>query len=51
MNRAILAAGIHPWIDRVFAWDEAPQAFDYLASAKHFGKIVISAAGSGGSSI
>jgi NADPH:quinone reductase-like Zn-dependent oxidoreductase len=33
--------GIEPVIDRVFEFDEAPAAFEYLASAQHFGKVVI----------
>ena len=28
-------------IDKVFSFDEAPQAYEYLASGKHVGKIVI----------
>ena len=32
---------IRPVIDRVFSFDEAPMAYDYLASGMHFGKIVI----------
>jgi len=30
-----------PVIDRVFEFDEAPQALAYLASRQHVGKIVI----------
>ncbi|KAL1617214.1 hypothetical protein SLS54_007992 [Diplodia seriata] len=30
-----------PIIDRVFTFDEAPQAFEYLYSGKHTGKVVI----------
>ena len=30
-----------PSIDRVFGFDDAPKAFEYLESANHFGKIVI----------
>jgi NADPH:quinone reductase-like Zn-dependent oxidoreductase len=41
MNRAIAAAKLRPVIDRVFAFEEAREAFRYLESAKHFGKIVI----------
>jgi NADPH:quinone reductase-like Zn-dependent oxidoreductase len=33
-----------PVIDAVFGFDEAPRAFDHLASGKHFGKVVIQAA-------
>jgi NADPH:quinone reductase-like Zn-dependent oxidoreductase len=35
------AAQIHPIIDRVFPFDEAPAAYAHLQSGKHFGKIVI----------
>jgi NADPH:quinone reductase-like Zn-dependent oxidoreductase len=35
-------AKIKPVIDRVFPFDQAPQAFALMESAKHFGKIVIS---------
>jgi NADPH:quinone reductase-like Zn-dependent oxidoreductase len=41
MNRAISAAQMKPVIDKVFPFEEAREAFGYLASAKHFGKIVI----------
>lgn len=41
MNRALAAGGIKPVIDRVFPFDEAPAAFAHMASAAHFGKIVI----------
>lgn len=39
--RAIEQNGIEPVIDKVFAFDEAVAAYEYLASAQHFGKIVI----------
>ena len=45
MNAAVSAASMQPCVDRVFGWDEVPEAFDYLASARHFGKIVIAAPG------
>jgi NADPH:quinone reductase-like Zn-dependent oxidoreductase len=32
---------IEPVIDRSFTFQEAPQAFDYLKGATHFGKVVI----------
>ncbi len=32
---------IRPVIDRVFEWDEAVSAYEYLHNAQHFGKIVI----------
>jgi NADPH:quinone reductase-like Zn-dependent oxidoreductase len=41
MNAAITAAKLHPVIDRVFDFDQAPQAFEHMQSASHFGKIVI----------
>jgi NADPH:quinone reductase-like Zn-dependent oxidoreductase len=39
--RAIEAAKIEPVIDRVFPFDEAPAAYDHLASGAHFGKVVV----------
>jgi NADPH:quinone reductase-like Zn-dependent oxidoreductase len=41
--KAIAQNGIKPVIDKTFAFDEAVQAYEYLASAKHLGKIVIEA--------
>ena len=41
MNRAFALNGIRPVIDRVFAFDEAPEAYRRLAAGAHFGKIVI----------
>jgi NADPH:quinone reductase-like Zn-dependent oxidoreductase len=41
MNRAIVASGLRPIIDKVFAFDETPAAFRHLQSAQHFGKVVI----------
>lgn len=41
MNRAIAASGIHPVIDRVFPFEAAPDAFTYLESGAHFGKVCI----------
>lgn len=39
---AALAAGrIEPVIDRRFSFDEAPEAYAWQASGKHFGKVVI----------
>lgn len=42
MNDAITANGIGPIIDRVFPFDEAAEAYRYLASGAHMGKVVIS---------
>ncbi|HMG35042.1 MAG TPA: NAD(P)-dependent alcohol dehydrogenase [Blastocatellia bacterium] len=41
MNRAIALHRIRPVIDRVFSFDEAPEAFKYMSSGSHFGKICI----------
>jgi len=40
-NRALTASAIKPVIDRVYAFDQAKQAYEHLASGKHFGKVVI----------
>ncbi len=42
MNRAITQSGMKPVIDRVFAFDEARAAYQYLESGAHFGKVVVS---------
>jgi NADPH:quinone reductase-like Zn-dependent oxidoreductase len=41
MNRALEAHRLEPVIDRVFPFDEAPDAFRHLASGEHFGKVVV----------
>jgi NADPH:quinone reductase-like Zn-dependent oxidoreductase len=41
MNRAIALHELRPVIDRVFAFEEARQAFGHMASGSHFGKICI----------
>jgi NADPH:quinone reductase-like Zn-dependent oxidoreductase len=41
MNRAIALHKLKPVVDRVFGFDEAPAAYQYMESAKHFGKVVI----------
>jgi len=41
MNRAISHAKLKPIIDRQFEFGDARAAYDYLASRRHFGKIVI----------
>jgi NADPH:quinone reductase-like Zn-dependent oxidoreductase len=41
MNRAIELKKLEPVIDRVFDFAEARKAYEYLASGKHFGKVVI----------
>ena len=41
MNAAIAANAIKPVIDKVFGFDDAPAAYQHMASGAHFGKIVI----------
>ena len=41
MNRAMAAASLKPVIDKVFPFDQAREAFRYLESGAHFGKVVI----------
>jgi NADPH:quinone reductase-like Zn-dependent oxidoreductase len=41
MNRAIEVSQLRPVIDRVFPFDEAPAALQYLESGGHFGKVCI----------
>ncbi len=44
MNRAIDLHKLHPVIDSVFPFTEAPQAYRHLKNAGHVGKVVISIA-------
>lgn len=39
--RFVQATRIKPVIDRVFRFDEAPQAYEHLAAERHFGKVVV----------
>ena len=41
MNQAISLHKIKPIIDRVFPFEEAKEAYSYLQSGAHFGKVVI----------
>jgi len=41
MNRAIDVGGMRPVVDRVFGFDEARDAFRYLAGHAHFGKVCV----------
>jgi NADPH:quinone reductase-like Zn-dependent oxidoreductase len=41
MNAAIASATLEPVIDRVFSFDEAPEAYRHLERGAHFGKVVI----------
>lgn len=41
MNRAILAHRIRPVVDKVFDFEQLREAYAYLDSQKHVGKVVI----------
>ncbi len=41
MNAAIAGARLEPVLDRVFSFEEAPAAYQYLEQGAHFGKVVI----------
>lgn len=41
MNRAVSLHKLKPVVDRVFPFDEARAAYDYLRSGSHFGKMVV----------
>lgn len=41
MVRAMEVAKLEPVIDKVFGFEEARAAYEYLTSGKHFGKVVI----------
>lgn len=41
MIRAMASAELRPVIDRVFDFEDAPDAFAYLMRAAHFGKVVL----------
>ncbi len=41
LTRFLTGTELHPIIDREFAFDEAPRAYEHLLSGRHFGKIVI----------
>ena len=41
MNRAIALHNIKPIVDRVFPFEEARQALEYMESGAHFGKIAL----------
>ncbi|MFH8533889.1 NAD(P)-dependent alcohol dehydrogenase [Streptomyces tendae] len=42
MNETITRGGLRPVIDRVFPFDEAPEAVAHFERGPHFGKVVIS---------
>jgi NADPH:quinone reductase-like Zn-dependent oxidoreductase len=41
MNRAFTQLRLQPVVDKVFAFDQAPQAMQCMESAAHFGKLAI----------
>ena len=41
MNRFLTDNAIHPIVDRVYGFDEAGEAFAYLRTGAHFGKVVV----------
>ncbi len=41
LNRALAAHSVEPVIEASFAFEQAPEAFQALADARHFGKLVI----------
>jgi NADPH:quinone reductase-like Zn-dependent oxidoreductase len=43
MNKAMAFHGIHPVVDRVFAFNELGEALTYLSEARHFGKVCLRA--------
>jgi NADPH:quinone reductase-like Zn-dependent oxidoreductase len=42
MNRAIGTSGLKPMVDRVFGFEEFPEAMAYMSSGAHFGKVCVS---------
>ena len=43
LARFVELAQIKPVVDRSFGWQEAPEAYRYFESGKHFGKVAVSA--------
>ena len=41
MNRAIVQNRIVPVVDKVFAFEQVPDALRHMESGSHFGKIVV----------
>lgn len=41
MNRALTHHQIHPVVDRIFSFADAPAAFEHFAERRHFGKVCI----------
>lgn len=45
MNRAVAVNELRPVVDRVFSFEEAPDALRYLQSGAHVGKVVVAVEG------
>ena len=41
MTAALASSRLRPIVDRAFAFDDAPAAFEYMAEGRHVGKVVI----------
>jgi NADPH:quinone reductase-like Zn-dependent oxidoreductase len=41
LMKAVTVNGLHPVVDKTFDFDAAPEAYQYLKSGQHFGKVVI----------
>jgi NADPH:quinone reductase-like Zn-dependent oxidoreductase len=41
MNRFLAEHAIHPIVDRIYGFDEVPEAFAHLRAGSHFGKVVV----------
>ncbi|MDH6261150.1 NAD(P)-dependent alcohol dehydrogenase [Bradyrhizobium sp. BR13661] len=41
MNRFLTDQAIHPIVDRIFGFEEVPEAYAHLRSGSHFGKVVV----------
>jgi NADPH:quinone reductase-like Zn-dependent oxidoreductase len=39
--KAVAVNELKPVVDKAFDFDAAPEAFEYLEAAQHFGKVVI----------
>lgn len=41
MNRFLTEHAIHPIVDRIYGFEDVPEAYAYLRSGSHFGKVVV----------
>jgi NADPH:quinone reductase-like Zn-dependent oxidoreductase len=41
LNASIQRTGLRPVVDRVFSFEQAPEAYRYLESGRHLGKVVV----------